>query len=1162
VKCNLVFTIIAMVVTLAIIVVSIPVQTLAASGDITTAGGLSLSPTFECISVESNFTGDGNQNNNAVLEYRQAGTGSWKTAPQMYADWANHQYRGSIFWLVSNTEYEVRVTYVDSDGVVGGPVVGTVRTRNDNPPIGTNYLVVSHSGNDETGTGTTANPYRTIQHAADIAQPGDTILIRGGTWSENVDIAVSNSGLADAYITFMPYPGEEVIFDGNGSIHCSFFISANYIRIKGFILKNNYYSCICLDGGSQTVGAGTANGCIIEDCTMENPDASGAGIHGGIIIENDAKNTLVQRNTITVNSGPSNSINGIGFWYPGWGQVIRNNVITSTTGALRDGIGGGPEDTSQYTHNWDIYNNTITGAMDDGIQIEGGDVNVRIWNNTIKDGFIGIALCPTLVGPAYVVRNTIANMSGGMFKLGDSSYGRIYIYHNTYYTTIYADGYNQTNGNLGNIVSRNNIIHAGKYVVEMKYGTNYGFDFDYDNCYSTNSPTRFIKWIDGAAYTTLALFTAATGQESHGISVADNKFTNAAGGDFTLQPTSPCIDAGVILPGFNDANSPWPYSGAAPDMGAYEYGSGGPTNYPPVLGTIGNKTVDPEETLQFTVSATDPNGDTLTYSASNLPQGATFNAQTRTFSWTPTSSQVGSYPNVHFQVSDGSLTDFENITITVLSNVNEPPVLNTIGNKSVSEGELLQFTVSATDPEGDTLTYSASNLPAGSTFKAQTRTFSWTPAPGQMGSYLNVHFEVTDGELTDFENISITVLSESNEPPVLNTIGNKSVNEGELLQFTVSATDAEGDTLTYSATNLPQGATFNAQTRTFSWTPTSSQVGSYPNVHFEVSDGELIDYENITITVTSDGDYSPLLRVNAGGSEYTDTQGNTWEADQAYTSGSWGFYGTDNTSNRGPNHSISGTTDDYIYQTERWGLSGYRFDVSNGTYTVTLHFAETYRTGPGQRVFDVSIEGQLVLDNLDIYSEVGYSTALTKVFNGIVVQDGQLNIVFTSLTEQPEINGIEIAVASDVNNAPVLSPIGNKSVSEGELLQFTISATDPDDDQLTYSASHLPAGAAFNAQTRTFSWAPDSGEAGTYPNVHFQVSDGELTDYEYITITVVPFYEDWDVNSDGYINILDTILVGQHWGETGLAGWIRADVNKDGIINVLDMIIIGQNWTG
>lgn len=87
-----------------------------------------------------------------------------------------------------------------------------------------------------------------------------------------------------------------------------------------------------------------------------------------------------------------------------------------------------------------------------------------------------------------------------------------------------------------------------------------------------------------------------------------------------------------------------------------------------------------------------------------------------------------------------------------------------------------------------------------------------------------------------------------------------------------------------------------------------------------------------------------------------------------------------------------------------------------------------------------------------------------------------------------------------VNQPPVLNPIGDKSVNKGELLQFTIWATDPDDDPLTYSASDLPQGASFDPQTKAFSWTPD--EAGTFPNVHFEVSDGELTDSEDITITV------------------------------------------------------------
>jgi C1A family cysteine protease len=61
------------------------------------------------------------------------------------------------------------------------------------------------------------------------------------------------------------------------------------------------------------------------------------------------------------------------------------------------------------------------------------------------------------------------------------------------------------------------------------------------------------------------------------------------------------------------------------------------------------------------------------------------------------------------------------------------------------------------------------------------------------------------------------------------------------------------------------------------------------------------------------------------------------------------------------------------------------------------------------------------------------------------------------------------------------------------------------------------------------------------------------------SVTVCP---DWDVNLDESINILDMILLGQWWGESGAAHWIPEDVNRDGTIDVLDMILIGQHWTG
>ena len=279
----------------------------------------------------------------------------------------------------------------------------------------------------------------------------------------------------------------------------------------------------------------------------------------------------------------------------------------------------------------------------------------------------------------------------------------------------------------------------------------------------------------------------------------------------------------------------------------------GNVNRPPVLGTIGSKSVDEGDLLTFTVTASDPDGDGLTFSASNVPTGASFNPSTRVFSWTPAFGDAGNY-NVTFTVTDNGSpaeSDSEVVTISV-GNVNRPPVLGTIGSKSVDEGALLPFTVTASDPDGDGLTFSASNVPTGASFNPSTRVFSWTPAFGDAGNY-NVTFTVTDDGSpaeSDSETVTISV-GNVNRPPVLGTIGSKSVDEGDLLSFTISASDPDGDILTYSASNLPSGANFNSGTRTFSWTPAIGDAGNY-NVQFTVTDNGSppeSDLEIVTITV-------------------------------------------------------------------------------------------------------------------------------------------------------------------------------------------------------------------------------------------------------------------------------------------------------------------------
>jgi hypothetical protein len=280
--------------------------------------------------------------------------------------------------------------------------------------------------------------------------------------------------------------------------------------------------------------------------------------------------------------------------------------------------------------------------------------------------------------------------------------------------------------------------------------------------------------------------------------------------------------------------------------GCYEY-----INHAPVLGAIGDKTVDENSPLSFTVTATDADGDTITYSDQNLPSGATFVGQT--FSWTPDYNQAGSY-QVTFIASDGKAQDSNTITITV-NNVNRPPVLAAIGNKSVNANSTLSFSISATDADGDTITYSDQNQPSGATFVGQT--FSWTPNTSQAGSY-QVTFIASDGNAQDSNTITITVsmVSITNPPPVLAAISNKSVNENRTLSFSISATDADGDPITYSAQNLPSGATFVGQT--FSWTPNSTQAGSY-QVTFIASDGKLQASQTITIIVYSTDTSAPTV---------------------------------------------------------------------------------------------------------------------------------------------------------------------------------------------------------------------------------------------------------------------------------------------------------------
>lgn len=298
-------------------------------------------------------------------------------------------------------------------------------------------------------------------------------------------------------------------------------------------------------------------------------------------------------------------------------------------------------------------------------------------------------------------------------------------------------------------------------------------------------------------------------------------------------------------------------SSAGP-MGSVEiFNPNAPPSFAP---PIGDQSVDEGQLLEFEVRAVDPEGGPLSYSASNLPAGASFDPASRVFRWTPAFDQCGSYPGVLFTATDNGRLPMqvsEAITISV-GNVNRPPslVLDQVPPRpiAISEGQSLAFSLGTADQDGDAVALSAGNLPTGSTFNPTTGRFTWTPDFGQAGNYA-LTFTVTDDgtpPLQVSEQIAITV-NHVNRPPVLGAIGNKMVNEGQLLAFKVTATDPDGDALVFSANNLPPGASFDPGSQMFNWTPAFDQAGSWENIEFTVTDnGNPMELATALISITVD----------------------------------------------------------------------------------------------------------------------------------------------------------------------------------------------------------------------------------------------------------------------------------------------------------------------
>ena len=234
---------------------------------------------------------------------------------------------------------------------------------------------------------------------------------------------------------------------------------------------------------------------------------------------------------------------------------------------------------------------------------------------------------------------------------------------------------------------------------------------------------------------------------------------------------------------------------------------------PPTISGTPPTTATQGTLYTFTPTASDPDGNSLTFAIANRPTWATFNATNGTLQGTPGAAHIRTYSNIVISVSDGTAsTPLPAFSITVASS-NNPPTISGTPPTTATVGTQYSFTPTASDADGGTLTFSIANQPSWATFSTTTGRLQGTPAAANVGTFANIGISVSDGQdSAPLAAFSIVVSAAPNQPPTISGVPPTAVTAGTAYAFTPTASDADGGTLTFSITNRPGWATFSTTT--------------------------------------------------------------------------------------------------------------------------------------------------------------------------------------------------------------------------------------------------------------------------------------------------------------------------------------------------------------
>jgi poly(3-hydroxybutyrate) depolymerase/PKD repeat protein len=529
-------------------------------------------------------------------------------------------------------------------------------------------------------------------------------------------------------------------------------------------------------------------------------------------------------------------------------------------------------------------------------------------------------------------------------------------------------------------------------------------------------------------------------------------------------------------------------------------------NDTPTINDIADQST-PENTaksnIAFTVSDVETAAASLTVSGSSSNTTLVPNANitfggsgaSRTVTVTPAANQNGT-ATITITVSDGAASASDTFVLTV-SSVNSAPTISNITDQSTNEDTAksnIAFTVGDVETAAASLTVSGSSsnttlVPnANITFggSGANRTVSVTPAANQSGT-ATITVTVSDGSATASDTFVLTV-NAVNDTPTISNIADQSTTQDVAksnIPFTVGDIETAAASLTVSGSSSNTTLVPNANitfggsgaNRTVTVTPAAGQTGT-ATITVTVSDGSASASDTFVLTVAANPN-GVVAAIDCGGTaDFTAADGTVYKADVHFNGGSVNNFV----------RPIANTTDDALYQSYRWANPSqtYAIPVPNGTYAVTLKFADVYSTAAGQKIFDATVEGVLVAQKLDVFALVGADTAY-DITVAATVTDGVLDIaVLNPAAGNPSLNAI--LVKTRANRAPVANA-QSATTAEDTAKPLVLAGSDPDADALIYTIVTQPTHGTLSGTAPNVTYTPAANYAGA-DSFTFKVSDG------------------------------------------------------------------------